>query len=287
MPAFAAPPPAIAESAVAGGAPHRAGRAYGGGMPFFGRTAQTGRTVRIDAGALTYRLHVSARASAEPPVVLVHGIGMSHRYFARLRARLAPERTVVSVDLPGHGGVPKPGMDAGIPAIAEGLGAALDAIDLGRAVVVGHSMGAQWATELAVQRPDLVAAVVLVGPVADDRNRTLPRQALALAVDSARETPLANTIVFTDYLRCGIRWYLAQARHMVAYPLEERVGMLRAPVLVLRGGRDPIAGARWCRRLRDAARDGRAILVPQHPHVVQHSAPAAVASAVRAFCATL
>jgi pimeloyl-ACP methyl ester carboxylesterase len=52
------------------------------------------------------------------------------------------------------------------------------------------------------------------------------------------------------------------------------------PVVILRGGRDPIAGPDWCRRLRDSAQHGVLIVVPGHHHVVQYSAPRAVASAI-------
>lgn len=241
----------------------------------------------MDRGALAYRVHVSATPSLEPPVVLVHGIGMSHRYFRRLHKRLASDRTVVSVDLPGHGGLPKPGMDAGVLAISAGLADVLAELDLAPAVIFGHSMGAQWVVELAVRRPDLVAGVVIVGPVSDERFRTLPQQAVALTIDSMCEAPATNAIVMTDYVRCGVRWYATQARHMVGYAIEDRVALLSRPLLVLRGGIDPIAGTEWCRRLRDAAADGRMAVVPGRAHVVQHSAPSAVAAVVRAFSSAL
>ena len=80
-------------------------------------------------------------------------------------------------------------------------------------------------------------------------------------------------------------WYLTQLRHMMAYPIEERVAELTAPVLVLRGGNDPVAGLEWCRRLRDRAREGSLVIVPGHRHVVQFAGARAVASAVDAFLA--
>lgn len=93
-------------------------------------------------------------------------------------------------------------------------------------------------------------------------------------------------MVLTDYARCGPRWYARQLPHMLAYPMEERAGALERPLLVVRGGRDPIAGLRWCRRLRDAAPRARLVEMPGHPHLVQHTAPRAVASALQDFLAT-
>jgi pimeloyl-ACP methyl ester carboxylesterase len=57
------------------------------------------------------------------------------------------------------------------------------------------------------------------------------------------------------------------------------------PLLVMRGGKDPIAGVDWCRRVRDSARRGSLVVVPGHHHVVQYTAPRAVASAITSFVA--
>lgn len=124
-----------------------------------------------------------------------------------------------------------------------------------------------------------------IGPVSDAAHRTLAHQALMLARDVLRESILANAVVLADYLRCGSRWYLQQARFMVRYPLEQRVHRLSMPILVIRGGNDPIATTDWCRRLVQQRSDARLVAVPRHRHVVQFAAPRAVASAIRPFLA--
>lgn len=215
--------------------------------------------------------------------VLVHGIGMSHRYLRRLHRELAKSSMVMSVDLPGFGGTPKPEIDLDVTAMADALASLISALSPAPVVLVGHSMGAQWVVETARRRPDLVAQVVVIGPVVDDEHRTLPAQLRALALDTLREAPLANLIVFTDYVRCGIPWYLTQLRHMLAYRIEDAARDLRMPLLVIRGSKDPVAGRGWCRRLRDAAPMSAFVEVPGRPHVAQHSAPRAVASAMWSF----
>jgi pimeloyl-ACP methyl ester carboxylesterase len=244
---------------------------------------------RIDVGDLAFRVWgVDRIDDGIPAVVLIHGIGVSHRYLAcahnTLRALTHPRRVaIVSIDLPGHGGLPKPRRDADIARIADALGEVLDRCGLGAVVLAGHSMGAQWVTELALRRPDRAPGVVLIGPVADARHRSFFAQSRALAVDTLRESPPANVVVFTDYLRCGMRWYLRQSRHMLTYPLEQRVGSLRMPTLVLRGDRDPIAGDEWCRGLAVAAPRGAVGVIPGGPHVIQDAQPEAVAAALILF----
>ena len=239
---------------------------------------------RADIGPLAFRVLTSTgpRGSSRAPAVLVHGIGMSHRYLSRLHDLLALEGPVFSIDLPGFGGLPKPGTDVDVPAMAAALGDVIESLEVPPAVLVGQSMGCQWVVELAVQRPDLIAHVVTIGPVVDAAHRTFMAQSIALAVDTLGEPPAANALVFTDYLRCGVPWYLAQLRHMLRYRIEDRAAELNRPLLIVRGGRDPIAGQEWCRRLRDTAADARLVLVPGHHHNAQQSAPRAVASAIQA-----
>jgi pimeloyl-ACP methyl ester carboxylesterase len=236
----------------------------------------------VDPQGREFRVFSSSGEPGAPVYVLVHGIGMSHRSLERLHGVLAENATVHTIDLPGFGGVPRPRGDLDVPTMAAALGRVIDGLGAPRVVAVGHSMGAQWVTELGLQRPDLVSHVVTIGPAVDARHRTLVAQALALGIDSTRELPGTNAIVFTDYLRCGVRWYARQAQEMLAYPIEERVSLLRMPLLVVRGGWDPVAGRRWSREVRDAG-GAELVEIPRRPHHAQRSAPRAVASAIRAF----
>jgi pimeloyl-ACP methyl ester carboxylesterase len=237
-----------------------------------------------EPGSLSFRVLRSGPAvSDHPAVVLIHGIGMSHRSFARLHRLLAAEGPVYSVDLPGFAGLPKPHGDMDVAAAASAVGEFLADTGVGAAVLVGHSMGAQWAVEVATQRPELVSQVVVIGAVTDTARRSPFAQFRSLALDILCEPPHVNAVALADYARCGPRWYATQMRHMLRYPIEERVRDLAVPVLIVRGSRDPIAGLEWCRALRDLGQVASLVLVPGHQHAVQHSAPRAVASALRAF----
>lgn len=236
---------------------------------------------RIDVDGHVFRVISSPHARADAPaIVLIHGIGMSHRYFSRLHRVLQTRAHVISVDLPGFAGLPTPSENLDVPQMSGLLARVLTSATEHPVIVVGHSMGAQWAIDLAVQHPELARLVVVIGPVADDAHRTIGAQAVGLALDTVLESALANAIVFTDYVRTGIGWYLRQVRPMLAYAPEERVPDLRAPLLVIRGSRDPIAGRAWSRRLRAHASDAVLVEVPGRGHVVQHSAPRAVAAAI-------
>lgn len=244
------------------------------------------RQVLFEGHAFRVISTTAARPPGRPRFVLVHGVGTSHRYLARLHDELAADADVVSVDLPGFGGQSTPSVTIGVEAMAAMLGRLLDTLGSAPSVLVGHSMGTQWVVELAAQRPELAQALVLIGPVTDRDRRSFRLQGLALAWDTAGETPGVNRRVFLDYLRCGPSWYLRQVRRMIDYRIEDRLPQIEAPVLLVRGGNDPIAAPAWSRLLRDRAVRGSLAVVPGHRHVVQHTAPRAVAAAIRAFLAS-
>jgi pimeloyl-ACP methyl ester carboxylesterase len=201
-----------------------------------------------------------AEGEAAPAFVLVHGIGVSHRYLLRLHQLLAETTDTYSIDLPGFGGTPKPGRQLSVGDYADFILAALDEAGVTSCVLVGHSMGTQFAVEAAARQPDRFTELVLMGPVVDPRRRTVMRQALDLTTDCAFfESPSSNLIVLTDYIRCGPRWYLTELPIMMSYPLEERIGDVGVPVLVPRTRWHRATGARFLRR---ALRQGNFVRSP-------------------------
>jgi len=105
----------------------------------------------VEVGDLGLRLRIteprskqsndSTHTTAPPPtIVLVHGIGMSHRSFMRVGARLARSYRTVTVDLPGFGGTRSPRRPLGVEGHAAALAAALERLDIRAAAVVGQSM---------------------------------------------------------------------------------------------------------------------------------------------------
>lgn len=242
----------------------------------------------VTTGGLTSHVHFLAgpAASIGPVFVLLHGIGMSHRYYRRLQLLLARHGDTFAIDLPGFGGTPTPDRQLSVADYAAHAAAVLEKMGARRVVVVGQSMGTQFATELAVQRPDLVSHVALLGPVVDPSRRTVLQQSLSLGLDCLKESPLANAVVFTDYARSGMRWYLTEVPVMMGYDLDARLALASQPVTVIRGSRDPIAPRDWCEKLAATAPHGRFLEIPGKPHLVQHSGAAGVAAEILRLAAS-
>jgi pimeloyl-ACP methyl ester carboxylesterase len=235
-----------------------------------------------DLDVRTFRIS-SRTHTPGPTFVLLHGIGLSHRFFSRLGRRLSAHGDVIAFDLPGFGQTRRPDRTLAVEGHAAVIAERLITMGAAPVVVVGHSMGAQFAIELARRQPHLVDRLILSGPVTDPTHRTLRAQAIGLARDSPLEPPLTQLSVAMDYVRCGIRWFLRQAVIMRDYPSHLAIADVARPVLVLRGAHDPIAGHEWCSRLAGLAHDGYLVEVPGGRHNIPHAAAAETAAAILDF----
>jgi pimeloyl-ACP methyl ester carboxylesterase len=126
---------------------------------------------------------------SRPTVVLVPGIGLSHRVMIPIAELLAPYLAVRAPDPPGFGRSDKPRRPLALPELADALAAWIDAAGLGRPALVGNSFGCQVIVELAARHPDRVACAVLQGPTMDPAARSLPSQTWRWLRDTVQERP--------------------------------------------------------------------------------------------------
>ncbi len=224
----------------------------------------------------------SGREHAAHSFVLVHGIGASSRYFARLANELRRHGVVYAVELPGFGTSPRPSQPLGIDEFAALLREFIEAWNIEKPVLVGHSMGAQVVTEMAIQDSYLTDCLVLIGPVIDPKAPTAVRQGIRLFRAALTESPSANWIVATDYIRCGPLWYHMVLPAMLSYRIEERLHLIKVPTLIIRGSRDPVAPAGWVRHMIDAIPRASGLEIPGASHVVHYDEAKTVAAAILA-----
>ena len=215
------------------------------------------------------------RGRGERVYVLIHGIGMGRSVFADLERHLG-DGEVVAFDLPGYGEAPEPRRVLTIERTADLVAAYLRARVRTPAVVIGHSMGAQVALEVAVRHPALAERIVLIGPTVDPTARTAPRQLWRLLRDIAVESPVVIARGAREYLRAGPR-LRAKFRAVLRHRPEDVLPRVRMPALVLRGEDDVVAPQQWCRRIADTLPDGRLAEVAGHGHetMIRDAAPAA------------
>jgi pimeloyl-ACP methyl ester carboxylesterase len=118
------------------------------------------REVRTASGRLS-----TLEAGAGPPVVAIHGLGATKASFLPTVAALAGDFRVIAVDLPGFGDSGKP-LGAAYDArfFAETVVELLDELGIGRAHLIGNSLGGRVALEVGLRAPERVDRLVLLAP---------------------------------------------------------------------------------------------------------------------------
>ncbi|OAA79655.1 fumarylacetoacetate hydrolase [Akanthomyces lecanii RCEF 1005] len=118
----------------------------------------------IGAKHLFYQKLEAKRDSGEN-IAFIHGLGSSSSYFAALTAPLQEHANLHLMDLEGHGQSPTSASSTlSIASFAKDVANVLDAADAEEVTVVAHSLGCLVAVKLALDRPNLVKKLVLMGP---------------------------------------------------------------------------------------------------------------------------
>ena len=101
--------------------------------------------------------------AAQPAVVFVHGAGLDHSFWG-LQSRYFGYhgRNVLALDLPAHGRSAGPPL-ASIGEMADWVFRAMDAQQVAKAAIIGHSMGSLVALECAARAPERVERIALLG----------------------------------------------------------------------------------------------------------------------------
>lgn len=222
-------------------------------------------------------------ASEPTPIVLVHGIGVSARYFLSLARRLARDTLVLAPDLPGSGGSDRPARALDVPELSDSLETWLKVLGLGRVTFVANSFGCQVVADLAARHPERVDRLVFIGPTVDYHWKTVAKQIPRWLIEATRESIRLFPTLIWDYLRFGLRRFLATARFALAHRFAALLPRVRAETLVLRGARDAFVSRAWMAQVTTLLPHAIMAEIPDAPHAAHYSDPDAVASVVQSF----
>lgn len=186
------------------------------------------RTVRLPWGRLSVQV-----AGEGPPLVLLHGLGGSARYWAGIAPLLAQTRTLIAPDLAGFGRSDKPRVDYTrdfhVASVEEMLAAL--AVD-GRFDIAGHSMGGILGALVAARHPERAASLAIVASPFPRRQvrpygvpngvvrRTVYRtvQRLLPLVSPLVRSPVFPREVIADYLRHTVDSYQKTSNALIWDP---------------------------------------------------------------------
>ncbi len=189
-----------------------------------------------------------------PALLLVPGLGADTRLFGGVIAPLAATCRVIVFDPRGAGRSDKPPGPYTIEQMADDASGLLDMLGIGRAVVVGYSMGGRIAMSLALDHSTRVRRLVLASTSArTPPSRILSRRWLALEVLSRLPTPGERQP----------RWaWECQRRASASYDASARLGEIVVPTLILHGRRDHMTPLVLAREMHAAVAGSVLVEVP-------------------------
>jgi pimeloyl-ACP methyl ester carboxylesterase len=259
------------------------------------------KTMDVDGTTLNY---VDVGSGDEEPAVLVHGLGGQWQNWLENIPRLALDRRVVAMDLPGFGLSPEPAdNEISIPGYGRCVNALCDKLGFGHVNLVGNSMGGYVAAEVAIQFPERVGRLVLVSaagissavtleaPIltagrvataittnAASRFRGLAARPvtrhLSLALVARHPRLLKPDLVYEGFMKgAGKPGFDNALRASLDYDFRDRLPEVEVPTLIVWGEKDSIIPVRDADEFERLIEDSRKIVMRDTGHIAMAERP--------------
>jgi pimeloyl-ACP methyl ester carboxylesterase len=192
------------------------------------------------------------------PLLLLHGYTDTSRSWTQVAPWLLRHRMLIP-DQRGHGGSDKPVCCYSTSTFAEDARLFLDALKVEKAAVAGHSLGSMVAMTLAAEHPERVTRVALIGstalvPVKRGDWLWTNAHALRAPLDPGSEflrewhpanqpTPVDKAFAeaaMAEILAIPLHVWRGVMRELADVPAGRHAADIKAPVLILSGGKDPL-----------------------------------------------
>jgi pimeloyl-ACP methyl ester carboxylesterase len=219
------------------------------------------RHIRVGDSWVHYRT-----AGSGSPLVLVHGLASSTRWWRRNMAALAAHFRVYAVDLSEFGDrrlLPR----FGLRQAAHYLAWWMDAVNLAQADLLGHSMGGRIVAEFAAEYPARVARLVLVNAAILPFGHGYIKQSWGLVRAFQRISPSLFPVLLYDTLHTGVLPVLLTGRELMKTNLEHKLGQIQAPTLIVWGEDDTIVPLALGQRLHQQLVHSRFVVIRGAVHV--------------------
>lgn len=219
-----------------------------------------GRYARINGGRLYYELHGTGR-----PLILLHGgLATAESTFGAMIPELSKTRQVISVELQAHGHTPDFARPMTYEAMADDIAALIGHLKLGKADLLGYSLGGGVALQVAARTPDLVNKLVVTSaPYRFDG--WLPETRAGMAAmnpDAMRETPMYQLYAGVAPDRNGWTTLVGKTRQLLTqdYDWTAQLTEIQSPTLLVTAESDamyPAHAAEMVQRLNSGKAGAR------------------------------
>ena len=260
------------------------------------------KTIEIDGIPFN---HVDIGSGDRDPVVLVHGLAGQWQNWLENIPRLAQDRRVVAMDLPGFGLTPEPEDDEEVTITRYGrwVNELADRLGLEKVDLVGNSMGGYITAEVAIQSPERVSRLVLVSAAGISSAETVQtpiltfgRIAAALASNSvtryrrlaarpvSRHVSLALVarhprllkpdLAYEGFFKGGGKPGFDEGlRASLNYDFRDRLPDVKVPTLIVWGEHDSIIPIRDADEFERLIEDSRKVVMKDCGHISMAERP--------------
>ena len=250
------------------------------------------------------KIHVREQGDGELALVFLHYYGGSSRTWSGVVSELSSQYRTIATDHRGWGDSGAPEHGYSIADLANDAQDVIEALNLKRYVLVGHSMGGKTAQLLASRRPAGLAGVMLVAP-SPPSPMALPqeqRAAMAAAYETRESigwvldnvltanplTPALREQVIADSLRGAPQAKAAWPNAAALEDISGEVGAVNVPVMVISGELDQVDRVETLQKeLLPRFAGARLHVLPGTGHLSPLEAPSAVATLIRQFVGEL
>lgn len=242
--------------------------------------ATTRRRVEVGGYPVTYEA-----AGAGEPVVMVHGLSGSTRWWSHTVPALVQRYQVFLVDLPGFGSMWRARGRFVLAEAADWLRSWMEAVGLPQANLVGHSMGGYICMRLAARSPEAVSRLVLVNAAGVPSGRSMLSHVVPVLREGARPVPSYLPILVHDGLRAGPFTVLRLARELMIEDVRDDLKRIEAPTLIIWGEKDALVPLSLGRVLRERITSSRLLVLKGARHAPMIEKPGEFNRALLAFLA--
>ena len=241
------------------------------------------------------------------PVLLLHGVTDSWRSFERVLPHLPASIHAFALSQRGHGDADRPAAGYGPDDFAADLAAFMDAVGLGSAVIVGHSMGSSIAQRFALDHPGRTLGLVLAGAffagwrgspavveLWESTVSTLMDPIDPGFVREFQEGTLARPVppafldaVVRESLKVPARVWRATFAGFLEADFSAQLGRIEAPTLIVWGDRDALCARNEQEALAAAIAGSRLVVYPGAGHALHWEEPERFAADLVAFTESL
>jgi pimeloyl-ACP methyl ester carboxylesterase len=262
----------------------------------------------VQSVALRNQVHLQYVEQGDPsrvPVLLLHGYVDSWRSFERVLPYLPTSVHVFALSQRGHGDAARPAAGYSSLDFAADLAGFMEALELGPAVIGGHSMGSFAAQRFALDFPDRTLGLALIGSSIAMRGnpvwlelgasvRQLTEPIDPQFVRAFQESTLAQPVppafldtVVQESLKVPARVWRAAWEALAATDWSQELRRIKAPTLMVWGDQDALFPRSQQEALVAAIAGSRLVVYPGAGHALHWEEPARFASDLMTFIEAL